>query len=148
MDNVADPAGDAVAGIDLVNVKLVKANDSLQVTWTLASPLPSKDTVGLYLNVASADGSEAGQLGVKYLDGKQIAHFVYLGTTNRNVTGPVVVDGKTVTATFLLADLTRLGSTMRWSAAVTAAGSDSDTAPDKGPDLLNPKRLSFNLNAS
>ncbi|MBK6870940.1 MAG: hypothetical protein IPK24_21565 [Kineosporiaceae bacterium] len=37
----------------------------------------AQETSGFYLNLASEDGSAAGQLGVNYLDGRQISYFTF-----------------------------------------------------------------------
>ena len=143
---VTDPKGDGQVGPDLTSVKLAKAGTDLVVTWTLTAPLPTTDTAGLYLNVASLDGSRAGQLGLLYLNGRQISHFVMLsGERNNEIPSAVTNSGNTITASFPLALLSPLGSTITWQAVATAARKDSDTAPDPGPDWLHPKTYAFDL---
>jgi hypothetical protein len=64
-----DPKADG-GGLDLTGVSLRRNGSNLEVTWSVTTSEISSGTAGFYVNVASADGSAADQLGVKYLDGR------------------------------------------------------------------------------
>jgi hypothetical protein len=134
-----DAEGDADS-VDLTSVRLDRTAEDLRVTYELADGLPQSGTVGIFLSVSSSDGSEARQAGVKWIDGSQIAYFVYDFTTQKNLPGEVVTKGKKVTARFPLEEFVQLGNTWKWSATTSVEGKDVDDCPDQGTDPLNPKK--------
>ena len=138
-----DPAGDGGPG-DISNVSLSKVGNNLRVVWTVKS-WPKADQAGFYVNVSSADGSAAGQLGVKFLDGRRIGYFAFNSGTAKNVNlpGEPVVTATSVTATFPMAELSPYGTQFEWQAVTTGSGQDVDFCPDKGNDSLNPNQLRF-----
>jgi hypothetical protein len=79
-----DATGDGRSS-DLTTVTRSRAGTDLRVVWTVKSW--SKQSAGFFLNVASADGSAAGQLGVKYEAGQQIGYFMFDSTRNINLPG-------------------------------------------------------------
>jgi hypothetical protein len=93
--------------------------------------------------VASADGSAAGQLGVKYEGGRQIGYFAFDSTRNTNLPGQAIATETSVTATFPLSQLARYGNTFDWQAVTSVSGNDTDLCPDVGSDYRNPKQLRF-----
>lgn len=132
-DYVKDPRGDATSGPDLTRVQLNEAERKLTVTWEPSQPLPRTGDVGLFVSVASSDWAHSGQLGVKFQNGKQIAHLVWLDGQTINLTSGTTMDSATtVTAAFPTTALQPLGSTFTWRATSTSGAQDSDAAPDKG----------------
>jgi hypothetical protein len=85
------------------------------------------------------------QLGVKFLGGKQIAHFTFdFGSAQQqNVTGAVSLAGTMLAAEFPYDAVAGLGETWKWSATTNVQGDDVDNCPDEGPDSLNPRTVSF-----
>ncbi len=88
-------------------------------------------TAGFYLNVSSENGNAAGQLGVKYLDGRQVAYFTFLGT-NKEISGSAQVTATSVTASFPMSELEQVGPNFKWQAAAIRGGSDMDACPGVG----------------
>lgn len=139
-----DPPGDG-RPLDISAVKLAHVGDHLVVNFTTTTTPPSSGTTLWSLQVASASGDKAGQLGVKFLDGRQIAHFVFdLGTAKQtNLEGGTTVAGKTLTASFPYAAVTSLGLNWTWRAETSVDGLDVDACPQEGDDPLNPATLTF-----
>jgi hypothetical protein len=142
---LADKAGDGKGTNDLTGVTLKRDGDKLAVTFKTAQPTPSSGTALYAVDAWSGDGNTGYQLGVKYLGGKQIAHFVFNHgkATQANLTGDVNTKGNTTTATFPLSELDSLGESFKWSATYNIDGDDVDTCPEPGNDTLNPKREVF-----
>lgn len=136
-----DPTGDAAVG-DIAAVELTSDADNLHVTWTLTQNEIESGTTGFYLSLASEDGMAAGQLGIKYLDGQQIAYFTFDGT-NREISATAQVTPTTVAGTFRLADLQPYGTNFKWHATTTKDGADVDACPDPSGDILNPATVRF-----
>jgi hypothetical protein len=116
---------------DLTSVALKRDGDYLDVTWTMVKRDTGVRTAGFYLNVASEDGNAAGQLGVKYLDGRQVAYFTFLGT-NKEISGSAQVTAKSVTASFPMSELEQVGPNFKWWAATIRDGNDMDACPGVG----------------
>jgi hypothetical protein len=132
-----DPKADG-GGLDLTGVSLRRNGSNLEVTWSVTTSEISSGTAGFYVNVASADGSAADQLGVKYLDGRQVGYFVS-GEANVNVAGEAARSKRTIMGLFPMNELQRYGRNFKWSATTTRDGNDMDACPDPGSDVLNPK---------
>jgi hypothetical protein len=140
-----DKAGDGKEDNDLTGVTLKRDGDKLAVTVNTTHPIPTSGSALFAVSAWSEDGETGYQLGVKYVDGQQIAHFVFNPTTasQANLNGDVNTTGNTTTATFPLSELDSLGESFRWSAVYTIEGNDVDTCPEPGEDTLNPKRQVF-----
>jgi hypothetical protein len=82
----------------------------------------------------SRSGDRAFQLGVKYLDGEQIAYFVFDvgGAQQQNLPGTPSLDGPVLTALFPYDAIEDLGQRWRWSAGTNVEGDDVDDCPDEG----------------
>jgi len=124
-----DAKSDATTN-DLTSVALKRDGDFLDVTWTMVDR-DSAGTAGFYLNVSSEDGSAGGQPGVKYLDGRQVAYFTFLGT-NKEISGSAQVTANSVTATFPMSELTQVGPNFKWQGATIRDGNDMDACPGVG----------------
>lgn len=143
-----DARGDSER-LDITSATLTRTGDTLTVVVKTTGGVPQSDTVGWFVNVASADGSKAGQLGYQLIDGREMSHFVFgtgtgTGTGEQiNLTGGAQLRGGTLTVTFPWDFLATLGP--GWTAVVTttAAGADLDSCPDAGPDPLNPAKVIF-----
>jgi hypothetical protein len=86
----------------------------------------------LYSIFAGSAGDGLGyQLGVKFLDGQPIAHFVFdhVHARQSNLAGDVTVEGATLTATFPAEEVPRLGASFDWSATLNIEGEDVDSLP-------------------
>jgi hypothetical protein len=140
-----DARGDGTKAQDLTKVVLVSDGRELTITYMTSRPMPTNDTVLYAITAWSADGNAGYQLGVKYLDGRQIAYFVadLVAANQVNLDGDPQVSGTTVTATFPMDEIRGLGVQFDWAAVVTGAGTDIDFCPDEGDDILNPKQEVF-----
>ena len=130
-----DAKGDAES-FDFTSVRLDRTTEDLQVTYQLADGLPRNGTAGIFLSVSSSDGSAARQAGVKWLDGDQIAYFVYDYEKQKKLPGKVAMKGKRIIATFPLIEFAPLGNVWKWSATTSLEGEDLDDCPDQGRDPL------------
>jgi hypothetical protein len=124
---------------------LAHTDDQLVVTFTTTAAAPTAGTALWSLMVASAAGDKSGQLGVKFLDGGQIAHFVFdFGTAQQtNLQRPVAVTAKTITASFPYTALDALGVDWTWRAVTNVDGNDVDSCPQEGNDSPSPTKLTF-----
>ena len=134
-----DEKGDAHLA-DLTSVRLDRTAEDLRITYQLADGLPRNGTAGIFLSVSSSDGSAVRQAGVKWLDGDQIAYFVYDFEQQKNLPGEVVTKGNKIIAAFPLSEFAPLGEIWKWSATTSLEGEDLDDCPDQGSDPLNPKK--------
>ena len=142
--SIDDKKGDTAAG-DITKVGLDRTANELRVTFTLVKPLPEAGSSGVFLNLSNPDGSVAMQTGVKWLDGAQIAYFVFdLGSAiQQNLSGEALVKGETIVATFPVDSLSPLGNLWEVQAVSSIDGKDADTAPEPGDDVLNPNRVTL-----
>lgn len=132
-------AGCGLSGLEAATVQIVDVGDALMVTWE-GQPVAARGTTGYYVTVYDADGN-GGQLGVKYLDGEQIAYFIAdLGAGQVNLDGQPDQDRvrNALTARFpknigFLAG----GNVVKWSAAYTHNGSDVGTCPEPPDSTLS-----------
>lgn len=124
-----DAAACDLAGSHPAHVTIVDDGDSVTVTWA-GQRVASTDTTGFYASVFDANGN-GGQMGVKYLDGDQIAYFSDADGTG-NLSGEAVVNGTEVTATFPQPGF----KIAKWNAAYTLAGSDVGKCPSDGAFTL------------
>jgi hypothetical protein len=125
-----DAKSDATTN-DLTSVALKRDGDYLDVTWTMVKRDTGAGTDGFYLNVASEDGTAGGQLGVEYVDGRQVAYFTFLGTT-KEISGSAQVTAKSVTASFPMSELEQVGPNFTWQGATIREGHDMDACPGVG----------------
>jgi hypothetical protein len=125
-----DAKSDATTN-DLTSVDLKRDGDFLNVTWTMVKRDTGAGTAGFYLIVAGENGSAGGWLGVKYLDGRQIAYFTFLGT-NKEISGSAQVTANSVTASFPMSELEQVGPNFEWQAVTVRDGNDRDACPGVG----------------
>jgi hypothetical protein len=139
-----DKAGDGKPA-DIRSVALSHVDDRLVIRFELTARPPTAGTALWVINAASPSGGRALQLGVKFLDGKQIAHFTFdFGSAQQqNLTGAVSLAGTVLTAEFPYDAVAGLGETWKWSATTNVQGDDVDDCPDEGVDSLNPRTESF-----
>ena len=142
-DEEPEPAPAPAAACDLSGshpayVTLQDENDTLDVfvDWSGQSVAPT-GTTGFYVNVYDADGN-GGQLGVKYLDGKQISYFIAdLGGGQVNLNGRADWDTGSMSAAFPKDRGFLAGrEIVKWSAAYALAGSDVGNCPDSAGGTL------------
>lgn len=138
-----DAKGDG-DGADLRKVTLRKVDQEIVAVFTTAKPVPAKGTVLWALTAASADGEDVIQLGAKYLNGKQVAHYAFrtAQAKQENFAGIVAVSGAKMTTRFPASVVGDLGNGAKWHAALNVAGKDLDECPNQ-PGGLNPKTLKF-----
>jgi len=137
------PAAARTASCNLVgshpgHVTVEDDGDNLTATFT-GTPIAPTDTTGLYVSVYDSSGNNGGQMGAKFLDGEQIAYFVFdSGAANQvNLDGEADVSGSTVVLTFpkdagMLDGL----DLAKWNAAYTLAGNDVGNCPSGGAATL------------
>ena len=118
---------------DLTSVALKRDGDLLDVTWTMVERCTGAGGAGFYLNVSSENGNAGGQLGVKYLDGRQVAYFTSFGT-NKEISGAAQVTAKSVTASFPMSEWSRSartsgGRVRRFETATTWTPAPSQLRP-------------------
>ena len=116
---------------DLTSVALKREGDYLDVTWTMVKRDTGAGTAGFYLNVASEDGHVGGQLGVRYVDGRQVAYFTFFGI-KKEILGSAQLTTKSVTASFPMSELEQIGPNFKWQAATIRDGKDMDACPGVG----------------
>jgi hypothetical protein len=119
---------------DLTSVVLKRAGDSLYVTWTMVKRETAEGSAGFYLSLASEDGKAAGQLGVQYSDGQQVAYFTFRGVTNKEISGTAKVTGTSVTGSFPMSELAAFGPNFEWQAVTTLDDEDTDYCPGSDYD--------------
>jgi hypothetical protein len=148
----SDPSASCVNRADggrgkniLTAVDLRRDSKALAVSFNMASKLPTSGTALLAVDAWSTDGESGYQLGVKYLDGAQIAHFVFdqVEASQVEVSDKVKISGTKLTAGFPLGELTGLGDSFKWSAVYNVRGDDVDNCPQPGRDTMNPKQSTF-----
>ena len=140
----ADTTGDG-GPADITKVELAEDGASLRAAFTLAAPLnTSTGTAQLSLLVSSQDGNTAKQLGAKWIGGT-VRVFVFDSGTAHNeyVDLPPTVRRSTVTMVFPSSATEDLGPTWRWGATTSVDGTDVDTCPEPGDDVLNPHQQTF-----
>lgn len=102
-------------------------------------PVPTKGTALYSATVFDMTGEYGSQLGMKFLNGKQIAYFVFSMDTyeQANLDGTAIVNGDTVSGTFPADDLGQLAEAgpASWSAALNIEGRDVGECPS-GIDSL------------
>lgn len=106
-------------------------NDDVAVGFTTDQPMPIEGTVLCSVLAATASDPMGYQLGVKYLDGRQIGHFVFdhQAARQHNLDGAVTVEGTTVTASFPRAQMPGLAESFEWSATLNIDGADVHSLP-------------------
>ena len=138
-----DDRGDGSSGVDIEDVSLSNDGSLVFASVTLSEPIDPADVNDLsFLTLArSADGESSYQFGTKFLDGAEIANFVFdmNASHQENVTnGAVFADGQ-VSVRYPVALLEALGAGFTWTSTVTLDGQDIDTCgdPDK-PNVAEP----------
>jgi hypothetical protein len=114
------------------DVSLEYTSEGFDLTFA-GQPVPSNGTALYSATVFDDTGEHGVQLGVKYLDGEQIAYFVFSFDTyeQTNLNGAASVNGNTVSASFPAADLgpLRKADPASWSAAFSVEGNDVGECP-------------------
>jgi hypothetical protein len=114
------------------------------VEFKLTAQPPRRGTVLYSVTSSSMRGDRVRQLGVKYLNGQQIAYFVFDGEgPQQNLAGSASRDGSRLTAAFPYDALSSLGERWSWSGNTNVEGRDVDACPNAGTDILNPKKARF-----
>lgn len=138
-----DTTGDGKPA-DIRSITLRRASEQLLVQFKLTARPLSAGTVLYSILASSPNGDRALQLGVKYLDGQQIAYFVFDGEgPQQNLPGNASRDGSLLTAAFPYDAVTVLGETWKWSGNTNVEGRDVDDCPNAGADFRHPKKARF-----
>jgi hypothetical protein len=121
-------------GVELVAVRLARTGDTLTVTFTDDQAAPETRNVLWSVWVTRADegsGPRIVQLGAEISDGDEIAHFVFAGGRQTNISAGqgMKVSGKKTTATFPASAVTELGPGARWYATLTVEQETKDYCP-------------------
>ncbi len=106
---------------------------------------PAVGTVLWSVTAFDLPGDQGLQLGVKHLDGEQIAYFVFDhdDAQQQNLPGTASVNGSVLTAAFPHDALQALGQRWKWHAVMTVEGNDVDRCPNEGSDPMKPRTLTF-----
>jgi hypothetical protein len=114
------------------DVTLEYTNEGFDLTFT-GQPVPSSGTALYSATIFDKTGEYGVQLGIKYLDGEQIAYFVFSedAVEQSNLDGEATVDGDTVSGGFPTEYLGALAdaSPASWSAAINVEGNDVGLCP-------------------
>jgi len=129
-----DQAGDGAQGIDISEASLHSDGTLVYATATLAEPIQPSDVgeFGYLVSAFSEDGETGYQFGTKFLDGSEIANFVFdMGAASQeNVTnGAVFADGM-ISVRYPVDLLSDLGPGFHWYGVVTLDGADIDSCGD------------------
>lgn len=114
------------------NVTLLYTDEGFDLTFT-GQPVPPRGTALYSATVFDKSGEYGAQLGVKYLDGEQIAYFIFSEdlVKQTNLNGEATVDGDTVSGSFPSDHLGALADAgpASWSAAINVEGNDVGLCP-------------------
>lgn len=121
-------------GVELVAVKLARTGDTITATFTDDQPVPeTKDLLWSIWAVRAGEGAgpRVVQLAAEISDDEEIAHFVFAGGTQTNLSKGegMKASGKKLTATFPAAPITDLGAGARWYASLTVEQETKDYCP-------------------
>ena len=121
-------------GVEMVAVKLARTGDTLTVTFTDDQSAPTTKNVLWSIWVTRAgegSGPRVVQLGAEIRDGDEIAHFVFAGGKQTNVSAGqgMKASGKRMTATFPAGPVLELGPGARWYATLTVEQETKDYCP-------------------
>jgi hypothetical protein len=90
---------------------------------------------GFLYTIVAVDvyGDASRDLGVKYVDGAQVAYYVFspIDQTTRSLSGIAQVEEGRVIATFPMDELEYLGTPFRWRAYLDIDGKNVDLCPSK-----------------
>ncbi|MGA8257825.1 MAG: hypothetical protein WB767_14750, partial [Nocardioides sp.] len=108
-----------------IDVVLDETGDALGVVFNGEAVAPSGDS--LYsVTVFDAAGENGVQVGMQFLDGEQVAYFIFDFSTAQqvNLPGAIVVDGKRIAGAFPLDEMDALSNAQiaSWSAAYSYLG--------------------------
>jgi hypothetical protein len=139
-----DARGDGTKG-DVEKVILSANGTVVTMRFVTGDPMPTQGTVLYSAQLWSSDGNTGYQLGVNFLNGRTIGHFVFdlVRAHQANLSGDIPSGGTTMTAAFPVEQLDGLGETFEWSATLSIGGDDVDTCPRPGGDFLHPKQETF-----
>ena len=114
------------------DVTLEYTDEGFDLTFT-GQPVPASGTALYSATIFDKTGEYGVQLGVKYLDGEQIAYFIFSMDTYKqtNLDGAATLSGDTVSATFPADHLGQLADAgpASWSAAFNVDGTDVGVCP-------------------
>ena len=139
-----DASNDAKSG-DITQVELQRDGEQLSATFHLRRALPGAGTASTVVTVSNAAGDKIRLLGVQWLEGQLIGHFVFdfQGAMQTNLEDQPTVDGKTISARYPWSAVADLGDSWKWQAVTTLNGNDVDSCPNIGRDSMNPKKARF-----
>ena len=123
---------------DLTTVTLKRDGDYLDVTWTMVKRDTGAGKASFYLNVVSETGDASGQLGVRYLDGRQVAYPTF-HDTNKEISGSAQTTPTSVTASFPMSEFKQVGPNFKWQAATSGDDNEMDACPAVGS--IHPQRF-------
>jgi hypothetical protein len=113
-------------------VTLEYTEEGFDLTFT-GQPIPPSGTALYSATVFDKTGEYGAQLGVKYLDGEQIAYFIFSEDTGEqiNLDGEASINGETVSGSFPADNLGALvdAGPASWSAAINVEGNDVGLCP-------------------
>lgn len=127
----------------LTFTRLVRTNNGLLVEWETNRPMPPSGDV-LYVVDAFDEGDVFLQLGVEYLDGAQIAFYVFDSTAayQTNLDGGAVRNGNRIEAIFPQDEIADLKGRFRWLSALSVRGDDVTCPAQRSSDPLG-RTLAF-----
>src|SRR4029079_14130355 len=88
-------------------------------------------TTSFYLNVVSETGDASGQLGVRYLDGRQVAYPAF-HDTNKEISGSAQTTPTSVTASSPMSELQQVGANFKWQSATSGSDNHMHACPPVG----------------
>lgn len=114
------------------DVSLEHTSEGFDLTF-IGQPIPPSGTALYSATVFDETGEHGAQLGMKYLDGEQIAYFIFSFDTYEqiNLNGSALVSDNTVSGSFPTGDLgpLREAGPASWSAAFSVEGTDVGECP-------------------
>jgi len=129
---------------DLLTVSLDGTTSGLRITYKLRTQPSTTGTTLLAIAASSLSGDQSRQLGVKYIDGAaNVFVFDMTSATQDNVDATPQVSAESVSITFPAESVAPLGSSFKWRAVSNVDGTDTDSCPDEGDDVLNPVTARF-----
>lgn len=122
----------------LTTVSLYPGNGSFIAKYELSEPVPQSDTFLVGIHGVSQDGQTIRQLGIKFLDGKCIANFVFDHNSARQEDFeyvPVGDDPRVIHTPLPSAALDALGPSPKLRGYLNYAGTDRQT--DVKVEIIN-----------
>ena len=125
-----DDIGDGFGQFDIASVDLVKAGDTVTMTFTLDAPVQGNHfaEAGYFVNIYNVEGEPLYQLGVSHRDGFQNGNFVFNNRSGRqtNYEDWAWLEDGVLTTVYSVDDLQNLDDPFVWDAALTDGDDDVD----------------------